>query len=172
MHLGVNAQDENYSKTRKFIESASIVQEYRDTSTVAIIESGIGEKVSFFPVVVTDLKNGKEFKSLQMDMDFNCSNIRHLITSYIDLDEVSEFIIYLDEFVIPRLDKMTEEKKSNTYVFNSKEIISKYTVGNKKNRFSIGLKFINNDYQECVFWTEANIYNLKSLLKVLKSIQE
>lgn len=64
----------------------------------------------------------------------------------------------------------TETKISNTYVFQSTEILFEFTVGHYRNRISIFLKKDGVIDKQCYFWTEDEIGRAIDLLKVLKII--
>jgi len=162
------------SDTRKFIENAEITKVNRDWNGLAEFRSGLGESVNFFPVEAIDLKTNKSIKSIQMDMyvitqtegkSYNFSK-----TSWIDLDEVDEFVKFIEQYVIPNLKERTEMNKSVTYIFNSKEIIFSFKIENASRKISIYLKDNGiTDYKH-YFWTESQVNKIPDLLKVLKNI--
>ena len=127
-------KEKTNSDTRQFIENAEITQVNRDWNGLAEFRSGLGESVNFFPVEVIDLKTKKSIKSIQMDM-YVISQVvgksyNFYKTSWIDLDEVDEFAKFIEQYVIPNLKERTEMNKSETYIFNSKEIIFSFKIEN------------------------------------------
>lgn len=160
------------SNTRKFIENADITLITRDWNIVANLKSGTGETVSFFPIEITDLKTHQTVKALQVDMSVDCRGFTFSRSSWVDLDEISEFITFIEDYVIPRLSKMTEKNKSNTYIFRSKEIAMSFTVGNFTNKLSVYLKDKEGFDEQCYFWTETQTTSSEKLLTVLKTLKQ
>lgn len=175
--LYFNAQQkENLnSVTRKFISGADFTQVNKNWNITADFRSGIGEEVSFFPVEAIDLKTNQKMKSIQIDMnakyDFMGKSRSFFKTSWLDLDEVEEFIQFLELYVIPNIKDKTEKKQSTTYIFNSKEISFNFYIEKNTRRISIYLKdfgVIDNDHY---FWTESQVNKIPELLGVLKQIK-
>lgn len=156
------------SNTRNLINKANLSLIERDQNHVAILKSGIGETVTFFPIEITDLKTEQTIKALQVDMAIGCMYAK---SSWVDYDEIAEFITFLDKYVMPRFSVNTSENISLTYVFSSKEIMVQFEVGDNNNRLSIFLK--NNDGfdGQCYFWTETQIGKTQELLAVLQSFK-
>lgn len=167
----LSAQNDSNSSARNLIQNANISMVSRDWNTVATITSGTGETVSFFPIEFTDLKTGQKLKALQVDMKI--SNCRDK-TSWIDMNEISEFITFIESYVIPSSSNKTTDNKSNTYIFNSKEIVLKFLVNdmNNFNILSIYLKENNIIEDQCYFWTATQIGKTRNLLTVLKTINQ
>lgn len=181
------------SNTRNLINKANLSLIERDQNHVAILKSGIGETVTFFPIEITDLKTGQTVKALQVDMAVKCrdsSSTRLSIknfskietsndhissylsrSSYIDYDEIGEFMSFLDKYVIPRISVNTVENKTLTYVFTSKEIMVQFQLGDFTNRLSFFLKDNDNFDDKCYFWTETQIGKTQELLAVLQSFK-
>lgn len=183
----LTAQNDSNSIARNIIQNAEISLVSRDKTTVATIASGTGETVSFFPIEITNLKTGQKIKALQVNMNMDCKvldyknstiiNLNGIIytkTHWIDVNEIAEFITFIESYVIPRLSKRTEDNKSNTYIFNSKEIVLKFLVNDKDNynKLSIYLKNDGEIDDNCYFWTETQIGKSTELLSVLKTLNE
>jgi len=181
------AQNDSNSIARNLIQNANISMVNRDWTTVATIKSGIGETVSFFPIEITDLKTGQKIKALQVDMNIGCyvfnyynstkinlDDYQYTRSSWIDLNEIDEFITFIESYVIPRLSNRTEDNKSNTYIFNSKEIVLKFFVNDKDswNKLSVYLKDEGTINEQCYFWTETQIVKTRDLLTVLKTLNQ
>jgi hypothetical protein len=178
------AQNDSNSIARNLIQNANISMVNRDWTTVATIKSGIGETVSFFPIEITDLKTGQKIKALQVDMNIGCYvfnyynstkiNLDDYQYTRIDLNEIDEFITFIESYVIPRLSNRTEDNKSNTYIFNSKEIVLKFFVNDKDswNKLSVYLKDEGTINEQCYFWTETQIVKTRDLLTVLKTLNQ
>lgn len=168
------AQNDSNSIARNLIQNANISMVNRDWNTMATITSGTRETVSFFPIEITDLKTGQKIKALQVDMTINCRGIEYYKSSWIDVNEIAEFITFIESYVIPKISKKTEDKKSNTYIFNSKEIVLIFLVNDthKYNKLSIYLKNDGEIDDNCYFWTETQIGNTRDLLTVLKTINQ
>ncbi|HRB70889.1 MAG TPA: hypothetical protein PK776_03485 [Flavobacterium sp.] len=167
-----SAQNAINSSTRKFIDNAAVTRIVKDWNVVANIKSGTGETVSFFPIEITDLKTGQIVKALQMDMSVDCQNFKLYKSSWVDLDEISEFVIFLENYVIPKLSKKTEKNKSITYVFKSKEITVRFMIGDFTNRLSIYPKDEKGVDGQCYFWTETQIDKSQELLTVLQTLKQ
>lgn len=168
------AQNDANSSARNLIQNANISMVNRDWTTVATIKSGTGETVSFFPIEITDLKTGQKIKALQVDMNIKCAGLSYYKSSWVDVNEIAEFITFIENYVIPRLSIRTADNRSNTYIFNSKEIILKYLVHDKNNynRLSVYLKHEGTIEDNCYFWTETQIGKSTELLSVLKTLNE
>ena len=170
----LTAQNDSNSSARNFIQNANISMVSRDKTTVATITSGTGEIVSFFPIEITDLKTYQKIKTLQVDMSTKCGGFAYYKSSWIDVNEIAEFITFIESYVIPRLSNRTEDNKSNTYIFNSKEIVLKFLV-NDKDKSNILSVYLKNDGEiddNCYFWTETQIGKTRDLLTVLKTINQ
>lgn len=163
------------SETRQFIENAEITQINKDWNIKAEFKSGLGEVVSFFPVEAIDLKSNKKVNSLQMDMtviyQFAGRNTNYFKSSWIDLNEVEEFIVFIEQYVIPNLKDKTERKQSVTYIFNSREITFSFYIEKSTRRISIYLKDNGSTDYEHYFWTESQVGKIPELLTMLKEIK-
>ncbi|KAF2335093.1 hypothetical protein [Flavobacterium daemonense] len=148
------------SETRQFIENAEITQINKDWNVKAEFKSGIGEIVSFFPVEAIDLKSDNKIKSLQMDMSVTSQFLgkggNYFKSSWIDLSEVDEFILFIEEYVIPNLKDKTEKNQSVTYIFNSREITFSFYIEKTSRRISIYLKDNGVTDNEHYFWTDTS----------------
>lgn len=165
------------SETRQFIDNAEITQINKDWNIKAEFKSGIGEVVSFFPVEAIDLKSNNKVKSLQMDMTVKYgngitgTNSTYFKSSWIDLNEVEEFILFIEQYVVPNLKDKTETNQSVTYIFNSREITFSFYIGKSSRRISIYLKDNGNTDNEHYFWTESQVTKIQELLTILKEIK-
>jgi len=163
------------SETRQFIDNAEITQINKDWNVKAEFKSGLGEVVSFFPVEAIDLKSNSKVKSLQMDMtviyQIAGRNYNFFKSSWIDLNEVNEFIVFIEQYVIPNLKDKTERKQSVTYIFNSREITFSFYIEKSNRRISIYLKDNGNTDNEHYFWTESQVSKIPELLSMLKEIK-
>jgi hypothetical protein len=162
------AQDKPNSITRQFIDNAEITQINKDWNVKAEFKSGLNEVVSFFPVEAIDLKSNTKIKSLQMDMALANNYFK---SSWIDLNEVDEFILFIETYVIPNLKEKTERKQSVTYIFNSREITFSFYIEKSSRRISIYLKDNGNTDNEHYFWTESQVSKIPELLTMLKEIK-
>ncbi len=163
------------SETRQFIDNAEITQINKDWNVKAEFKSGIGEIVSFFPVEAMDLKSSQKVKSLQMDMtvssQFLGKSNNYFKSSWIDLNEVDEFILFIETYVIPNLKEKTERNQSTTYIFNSREITFSFYIEKSSRRISIYLKDNGVTDYEHYFWTETQVGKIPELLTMLKEIK-
>jgi hypothetical protein len=162
------AQEKTNSVTRQFIDNAEITQINKDWNIKAEFMSGFGEVLSFFPVEAIDLKSNNKIKSLQMDMSLTNNYFK---SSWIDLNEVDEFILFIEQYVIPNLKSKTETKQSVTYIFNSREITFRFYIGKSSKRISIYLKDNGSTDNEHYFWTESQVNKIPELLTMLKQIK-
>ena len=166
--LFCNAQSKNInSDTRKFIEQADITQIDRDFNLTAEFLSGIGEYVTFTPILVTDLKSNETVKSLQVDMaitsDGTRGNKAFYKSSWVDITEVDEFITFIETYVVPNLTTKTDDGKSVSYVFNSKELTFNFQIRGNTKKISIYLKDYGiTDYQH-YFWTQSQVNKIPDL---------
>lgn len=163
------------SETRQFIDNAEITQINKDWNVKAEFKSGIGEIVSFFPVEAIDLKSNQKVKSLQMDMTISSQFLgksnNYFKSSWIDLNEVDEFILFIETYVIPNLKEKTERNQSTTYIFNSREITFSFYIEKSSRRISIYLKDNGVTDYEHYFWTETQVGKIPDLLTMLKEIK-
>jgi hypothetical protein len=156
------------STTRVFIDKAQFTQINKDWNTVADFNSGIGEFVQFYPIEVIDLKTKEKVKALQLDMYIKKPEIYK--TAWVGLDEIDEFIQFIEKNVIPNLD-LKFKKKSTEYIFKAKEMTFSYLVDEKRKRISIWLNNYEKEGQlNYSFWTETQVDKIPDLLKVLKMI--
>ena len=164
------SQDKN-SEARQFIENAEITQINKDWNVKAEFKSGLDEIVSFFPIEIIDLKSNRKIKSLQVDMTLKYHGNNDFKSSWIDLNEVDEFILFIEQYVIPNLKDKTEQNQSTTYIFNSKEIMFSFYIQKNSRRISIYLKDNGiTDYGH-YFWTETQVGKIPDLLTMLKKIK-
>lgn len=162
------AQNEQ-SSTRKFIEEAQFTKISKDWNTIAEFNSGIGEYVKFFPIEVLNLKNKATQNALQLDMFIKKPEVYK--TAWVGLDEIDEFISFIEVNVIPNLD-LKFKKKSTEYIFKAKEMTFSYLVDEKEKRISISLNNYEKEGQlNYYFWTETQVNKIPELLKVLKTIK-
>ena len=170
-----NYSQKTNSETRKFIDNAEITQINKDWNVKAEFKSGLGEVVAFFPVEAIDLKSNNKIKSLQMDMtvttQFLGKSNAYFKSSWIDLNEVDEFILFIETYVIPNLKEKTERKQSTTYIFNSREITFSFYIEKSSRRISIYLKDNGSTDNEHYFWTESQVSKIPELLTMLKEIK-
>jgi hypothetical protein len=157
------------STTRVFIDKAQFTQINKDWNTIADFNSGIGEYVQFYPIEVIDLKTKEKVNALQLDMFIKKPEIYK--TAWVGLDEVDEFIQFIEINVIPNLD-LKFKKKSTEYIFKAKEMTFSYIVDEKRKRISIWLNNYEKEGQtNYSFWTETQVDRIPDLLKVLKKIK-
>lgn len=164
----INYSQKMNSEARQFIENAEITQINRDWNVKAEFMSGLGEILSFFPVEAIDLKSNNKIKSLQMDMSLTNNYFK---SSWIDLNEVDEFILFIEQYVIPNLKDKTEKKQSTTYIFNSREITFSFRIQKTSRRVSIYLKDNGVTDNLHYFWTESQVSKIPDLLTMLKEIK-
>jgi hypothetical protein len=172
------------SATRKFIGIEPQFNFFRDWSTQAEFKSGIGEYVHFFPVELKNLKTGEKLSALQLEMmvktadpagsigGFGKKKDETTSFAYLGLDEVNEFINFLEKNVIPNLG-LSLNNKSSEFIFKAKEMVFYYTVIEKEKRISISIPVIDDNTQASTgkflyFWTEKNVEDVPNLVKVLK----
>lgn len=157
------------SSTRKFIEKAQFTRINKDWSTTAEFKSGIGESVKFYPIEVIDLKNGEKVNALQLDMFIKNPDIYK--TAWVGMDEVEEFITFVEKNVIPNLDLKFKDK-STEFIFKAKEMTFSYFVFEKDKRITIKLNsYDSGEILNYTFWTETQVDKIPRLLEVLKKIR-
>lgn len=161
------SQNKN-SETRQFIENAEIMKINKDWNVKAEFTTGLKEVLVFFPVEAINLKSNNKIKALQVEMALTDNYFK---SSWIDLNEVDEFILFIEQYVIPNLKDKTEKNQSTTYTFNSKEITFSFYIQNTSRRISIYLKDNGiTDYRH-YFWTESQVSKIPELLTMLKAIK-
>lgn len=173
--LNYAQKEKTNSETRKFMNNADFTQINQDWNVIAEFKSGLGEVVYFFPVEAIDLKSNQKIKSLQMDMSVQYQSggitSKYFKSSWIDLNEIDEFIFFIEQYVIPNLKDKTEKKQSVTYSFNSKEITFSFYIEKNKRRISVYLKDNGITDYEHYFWTESQVHKIPDLLAILKQIK-
>lgn len=190
-HFGI-AQETEISDARKIIENAQANRINKDWSSMAEFKSGIGETVQFYPVQIVDLKTGEKINALQVDMAIKIKNNElnalqavssgnvaaiatslindGMLSAWVDLDEIAEFIIFIEQHIAPNLD-LRYKDKSSEFIFNAKEITIKYLVNEKNRKLSIILNSMADNGIPYYFWTEARVDKIPELLPMLKSIK-
>ena len=158
------------SSTRKFIEEAQFTRIDKDWTTTALFKSGIGEHVKFYPIEVINLKTGEIVKALQLDMYIKKPEVYK--TAWIGLEEIDEFVSFIETHVIPNLELKFKDKSSE-FIFKANEMTLSYFVYEKKRRLTIKLNSYDDDdlVKNYTFWTETQVGKIPNLLKVLKNIK-
>ena len=87
------------------------------------------------------------------------------------MNEVDEFVSFIEQYVIPNLKDKTDKKQSVTYIFNSKEITFNFYIEKSSRRISIYLKNNGITDNEHYFWTESQVNKIPDLLTLLKTIK-
>ncbi|MEO8533773.1 MAG: hypothetical protein ABI441_08480 [Flavobacterium sp.] len=164
------SQKENVeSSTRIFIEKAQFTRINKDWNTTAEFKSGIGEYVNFYPIEVIDLKTGTKVNALQVDMFIKSPET--FKTAWVGIDEIEEFIGFVEDHVIPNLELKFKDKSSE-FIFKAKEMTMYYYVYEKNRRISIKLNSYDDDkVLNYTFWTETQVDKIPRLLTVLKKIK-
>lgn len=157
------------SSTRIFMDKAQFTQINKDWNTMAEFYSGLNEYVKFFPIEVINLKTNEKVNALQLDMFIKNPDIYK--TAWVGLDEIDEFVQFIETNVIPNLE-LKFKKKSTEFIFKAKEMTFSYIVDEKRKRISIWLNNYEKEGQaNYSFWTETQVDKIPDLLKVLKKIK-
>lgn len=168
-----NAQNK-LSEPSQFIERSSYVQINMDETEKASFKSGLGESAEFYPCQIIDLKSNNKMNGMQIESRFiigqqGMSNIWAKETSWIGLDEISDLVIWFENYVIPNLKDSAGKKKTVKYIFNCKELTLKFEIMNKTQIFSVIMN--DTDYPAKYFWTESQVDNIPNVVKSLKYLQ-
>lgn len=190
-----------FSQVQRTVDGKSIIREkiienaefnfYRDWSKIATFKSGIGETIELFPIVFSVPESKIELYGLQLDAEvkpqdsnaairnssslFSIGNKNFIKRSiFIDKNDVSRFIAYVQREIIPNL-KTTYKKKSKEYVFKSKELFFSFFIYEKTARITMHII----DYgplgdsvgggNQIEFWTESKIDDIPEFLETIKS---
>ena len=99
-------------------------------------------------------------------------NIKTNLTAWVGLDEIDEFITFIDENIIPNL-QLKYKEKSSEFTFNAKELTLKFLIDERRRRLTISL---NNYEPEGLiksydFWTETKVDNFPDVLEILKKVK-
>jgi hypothetical protein len=157
------------SSTRKFIEETQFTRINKDWTTIAEFKSGIGETVEFYPIEVINLKTGAKTSALQLDMNIKKPDV--FKTAWIGIEEINEFINFIEENVIPNLDLRFKDKSSE-FIFKANEMTLLYFVHEKKRRLTIKLNsYDDSEFKNYTFWTETQVDKIPRLLEILKIIK-
>ncbi|SFN61214.1 hypothetical protein SAMN04487989_10213 [Bizionia echini] len=157
------------STTRKFIDEAQFTRINKDWTTIAEFKSGINEHVYFYPIEVIDLKSGKTVNALQLDMFIKNPDV--FKTAWIGLDEIEEFVGFIEDNVIPNLE-LRYKDKSSEFIFKAREMTLSYFVHEKNRRLTIKLNSYDDDpIKNYTFWTETQVDKIPRLLEILKKIK-
>jgi hypothetical protein len=164
------SQKENIeSSTRIFIDKAQFTRINKDWTTLAEFKSGIGEYVNFYPIEVIDLKSGEKVNALQLDMYIKNPDI--FKTVWVGIDEIEEFITFVEKNVLTNLDLKFKDKSAE-FIFKAKEMTFSYFVYEKERKITIKLNSYDNDQiLNYTFWTETQVDKISKLLNVLKKIR-
>ncbi len=168
---------------RQFLFNASRTRINKDWSLMADFRSGTNETVQFFPVQAIDLKTNEKMNALEIDMLIKPlqTNILQSLgstltitrTAWVGLEEIDDFIDFVEKFIVPNI-KQKFKEKSSEYIFKSKELTFKFLVDEKGRRLTISIN--NYDFNEVTnsyfeFWTEAKVDNIDELLPILKKVK-
>lgn len=165
MSFGQNIE----SSTRKFIDEAQFTRIDKDWTTIAEFRSGIGESVNFYPIEVTNLKTGEKRSALKLEMYIKNPGVYK--TAWIGMEEINEFINFIEENVIPNLDLRFKDKSSE-FIFKANEMTLFYKVHEKNRRLTIKLNsYDDSEFTNYTFWTETQVYKIPRLLEILKVIK-
>ncbi len=170
------------SPIRQFLFNASRTRVNKDWSLMAEFKSGTNEYVQFYPVQVIDLVSDAKIEGLQIDMMIKPFQTSQLAIStgavifrsaWIGLEEIDDFINFIEKFIIPNL-KLKYKEKSSEFIFKSKELTLKYLIDEKRRRLTISMNNydfseINSEYFE--FWTETKVDNFDDLIPILKAVK-
>jgi len=155
------------SSTRKFIDEAQFTRINKDWTTIAEFKSGIGETVEFFPIEVINLKTGETTKALQLDMKIKNPDV--FKTAWIGVEEISEFITFIEDNVIANLNLKFKDKSSE-FIFKADEMTLSYFIYEKRRRLTIKLNsYDTSEFKNYTFWTETQVSKIPRLLEVLKN---
>ena len=92
-------------------------------------------------------------------------------TAWIGIEEINEFIRFIEENVIPNLDLRFKDKSSE-FIFKANEMTLSYFVYEKSRRLTIKLNsYDDSEFKNYTFWTETQIDKIPRLLEVLKIIK-
>ena len=157
------------SSTRKFIDDAQFTRINKDWTTIAEFKSGIGETVEFYPIEVINLKTGDKTNALQLNMKIKKPDV--FKTAWIGIEEINEFIKFIEENVIPNLDLRFKDKSSE-FIFKANEMTLSYFVYERKRRLTIKLNsYDDSEFKNYTFWTETQVDKIPRLLEILKIIK-
>jgi hypothetical protein len=157
------------SSTRKFIDEAQFTRINKDWTTIAEFKSGIGEYVNFYPIEVINLKTGEKRNALQLDMYIKKPEVYK--TAWIGLEEINEFVSFIEENVIPNLDLKFKDKSSE-FIFKANEMTLTYFIYEKKRKLTIKLNsYDDSEFKNYTFWTETQVDKIPRLLEILKIIK-
>ena len=171
--------DMQRSTTRIFIDKALTTRVNKDWSVIAEFKSGIGETAQFFPVQIEDLKTHEKTSALEVDMEIKAptgiplvGSIRTSLTAWVGLDEIDEFIRFIEDNIIPNI-KLKYKDKSSEFTFKAKELTLIFLIDEKRRRLTIRL---NNYEPEGLiksydFWTETKVDNFPEVLEILKKVK-
>ena len=166
--IGYSYSQNIESSTRKFIDEAQFTRINKDWTTTAEFKSGIGEYVKFYPIEVINLKTGEKRVALQLDMYVKKPDVYN--TSWVAYEEISEFISFIEDNVIPNLDLKFKDKSSE-FIFKANEMTLSYFVYEKKRRLTIKLNsYDDSEFTNYTFWTETQVDKIPELLEVLKKL--
>ena len=157
------------SSTRKFIDDTQFTRINKDWTTIAEFKSGIGETVEFYPIEVINLKTGDKTNALQLDMKIKKPDV--FKTAWIGIEEINEFIKFIEENVIPNLELRFKDKSSE-FIFKANEMTLSYFVYERKRRLTIKLNsYDDSEFKNYTFWTETQVDKIPRLLEILKIIK-
>ena len=92
-------------------------------------------------------------------------------TAWIGIEEINEFIYFIEKNVIPNLDLKFKDKSSE-FIFKANEMTLTYYIYEKKRRLTIKLNvYDDSKFNNYTFWTETQVSKIPRLLEVLKIIK-
>ena len=167
------------SSTRIFIDKAFTTRVNKDWSVIAEFKSGIGETAQFFPVQIEDLKTHEKTSALQVDLEIKAptglafvGNIRTNLTAWVGLDEIDEFVKFIEENIIPNI-KLQYLNRSSEFTFKAKELTLIFLIDEKRRRLTIRLNNYEPDglIKSYDFWTESKVDSFPAVLEILKKVK-
>lgn len=92
-------------------------------------------------------------------------------TAWIGLEEINEFISFIEENVIPNLELRFKDQSSE-FIFKANEMTLSYFVYEKRRRLTIKLNsYDDSEFKNYTFWTETQVDKIPRLLEILKVLK-
>ena len=92
-------------------------------------------------------------------------------TVWVGIDEIEEFITFVEKNVTPNLELKFKDKSAE-FIFKAKEMTFSYFVLEKDRKITIKLNSYDNDkILNYTFWTETQVDKIPKLLAVLKKLK-
>ncbi|NOU59635.1 hypothetical protein [Marinifilum caeruleilacunae] len=183
-HASLFAQDKkpNLSETSKFIRNAEFIKCDYDFTKMTAFKSGEWY-IEFYPAYISNLKTGTSLTAIKFESEYSAwgatgyeYGIYH--SGYLDMDEVKDFIVFLEAYVLPNDKKAVDVGSGVEYTFYSKELEIEFIREKRKSEGinsvasmvqNLNFKSYDRPYEDRYYTFSRKLRKLPELIEMLKS---